>query len=234
MAHLMSRLFKLQFLGPFTLFAATLCAELAARALQYAPGSELLWFINLRMFGIFQRSYAMLLNLSEVVPIDGFQYFGLALPIFVFVLACVGLAAKSRLPLTVATHLSVVYASFLVLSWQAGVPTVTQASLAPIAVPSDARAGSPTRHGGLKDRSLPSQGNFRKNRKTALLKTALFMKPAVEMEAAHRGPRTKRSNSRLRCAPDPARCYALPAPLGALFAQGQHVAGYGRQADYRL
>src|SRR5258705_12252575 len=139
MAHLMSRLFKLQFLGPFTLFAATLCAELAARALQYAPGSELLWFINLRMFGIFQRSYAMLLNLSEVVPIDGFQYFGLALPIFVFVLACVGLATRSRLPLTVATHFSVVYAGFLVLSWQAGVPTVKQASLGPIgpiAVPS--------------------------------------------------------------------------------------------------
>ncbi len=131
----MSRLFKLQFLGPFTLFAATLCAELAARALQYAPGSELLWFINLRMFGIFQRSYGMLLNLSEVVPIDGFQYFGLALPIFVFVLACFGLAAKSRLPLTAATHLSAAYAGFLVLSWQAGAE-VTQTSLGPIAVPS--------------------------------------------------------------------------------------------------
>src|SRR5256885_3148992 len=134
MARLMSRLFKLQFLGPFALFAATLCAELAARALQYAPSSELLWFINLRMFGIFQRSYAMLLNLSEVV--DGFQYLGIALPIFVFVLACLGLAAKSRPPLTVATHLSVVYAGFLVLSWQAGVPSDVQASLVPIAVPS--------------------------------------------------------------------------------------------------
>jgi hypothetical protein len=44
--------------------------------------------------------------------------------------------------------------------------------------------------------------------------------------------RTKRSSSRLRCAraPDPAHCYALPAPLGGLFARGQHVAGYGRQA----
>ena len=134
MARLMSRLFKLQFLGPCALFAATLCAELAARALQYAPNSEFLWFINLRMFGIFQRSYAMLLNLSEVV--DGFQYLGIALPIFVFVLACGGLAAKSRLPLTVATHLSVAYAGFVVLSWQAGVPQVTQASLGPIAVPS--------------------------------------------------------------------------------------------------
>ena len=73
----MNRLFKLQFLGPFALFAATLCAELAARALQYAPSSELLWFINLRMFGIFQRSDA---TLSYFVPIEGFQFFGFALP----------------------------------------------------------------------------------------------------------------------------------------------------------
>src|SRR5256885_12921462 len=136
MACHMNRLFKLQFLGPLALFAATLCAELAARALQYAPSSELLWFINLRMFGIFQRSYAALLNLSDVVPIDGFQYFGLALPTFVFLLACFGLAAKSRLPFTVATHLSAAYALFLVSAWQIGVPTVKQASLGFIAVPS--------------------------------------------------------------------------------------------------
>src|SRR5438445_10594913 len=99
MVNLMSRLFKLQFVGPLVLFAATLCAELAARALQYAPSSEFLWFINLRIFSIFQRSHVML---SQFVPIDGFQFFGLALPIFL--LACVGLAAKSRLPFTVATH----------------------------------------------------------------------------------------------------------------------------------
>src|SRR6476659_8400871 len=130
MACHMNRLFKLQFLGPLALFAAALCAELAARALQYAPSSELLWFINLRMFGIFQRSDAVL---SYFVAIDGFQLFGLALPIFV--LACFGLATRSRLPFTVATHLSVVYAGFLVLSWQTGLQTVTQASVRPIAVP---------------------------------------------------------------------------------------------------
>lgn len=131
--RLMNRLFKLQFLGPFALFVATLCAELAALALQYAPSSELLWFINLRVFGIFQRSYA---TFSYFVAIDGYQFFGLALPIFV--LACVGLSAKSRLPFTVATHLSAAYAGFLVLSWQVGVPTIRQASLGPIAVPSGA------------------------------------------------------------------------------------------------
>jgi len=125
----MDRLFKLQFLGPLALFVATLCAELAARALEYAPGSEFLWFVNLRMFGIFQRSYAVL---SDVVPISGFQLFGIALP--VFALACFGLFAKSRLPLALATHLSAAYAGFLVISWQPGVPT-TQASLVPIAVP---------------------------------------------------------------------------------------------------
>src|SRR5216684_2667325 len=122
----MNRLFKLQFLGPFALFAATLCAELAARALDYAPSSEFLWFVNLRMFGIFQRSHAVL---SEFVPIEGFQFFGLALPIF-------GLAARSRRSFTVATHLSVVYAWFLVVTWHLGVPTVAQASLGTIAVPS--------------------------------------------------------------------------------------------------
>jgi hypothetical protein len=127
----MNRLFKLQFLGPFALFAATLCAELAARALEYDPSSEFLWFINLRIFGIFQRSHAVL---SQVVAIDGFQFYGIALPIFL--LACLGLVAKSRLPITVATHLSPVYAVFLVLSWRVGVPTTTQASLGPVAVPS--------------------------------------------------------------------------------------------------
>ena len=138
MLCLMNRLFKLQFLGPLALFAATLGAELAARALEFAPRSELLWFINLRMFGIFQRSYASLSTVSEVVSIDEIKYCGVALPIVVFVLACVGLAAKSRLPLTVATHLSVAYAGFLVLSWQVGESTAKQASLVPIAVPSGA------------------------------------------------------------------------------------------------
>jgi hypothetical protein len=128
----MNRLFKLQFIGPLALFAATLCAELAAQALSYAPSSEFLWFVNLRMFGIFQRSYGLL---SDVVSIPGFQLFGIALPIFV--VACFGLAGRSRLLLATASHLSLAYAAFLVLSWQPGVPT-TQASLGGIAVPSGA------------------------------------------------------------------------------------------------
>ncbi|MCA6122781.1 hypothetical protein J6500_12865 [Bradyrhizobium sp. WSM 1704] len=129
----MNRLFKLQLLGPCVLFAATLGAELAAQALQHAPSSELLWFINLRIFGIFQRSHALL---SGFVAIDGFQFFGVALPLFL--LACVALVARARPAFTVATHLSAGYAGFLVYAWQAGVPTTAQASLGSIAVPSGA------------------------------------------------------------------------------------------------
>ena len=104
----MGRLFKLQFLGPMALFVATLSAELAVRALAYAPSSEFLWFVNLRMFGIFQRSYYML---SELVSIQSFQLLGIALPIFL--LACYGLAASRRLPLALASNLSLGYAALL-------------------------------------------------------------------------------------------------------------------------
>jgi hypothetical protein len=45
------------------------------------------------------------------------------------------LAARSRPAFTVATHLSAVYALFLVVSWHAGVPTVAQASLGAVAIP---------------------------------------------------------------------------------------------------
>jgi hypothetical protein len=127
----MNRLFKLQVLGPFVLFAAALGGELAARALEYAPSSEWLWFLNLRVFGIFQRTHIVL---SEFIAIDGFQFFGLALP--AFALACYGLVAKSRLPFTIATHMSVVYAIFLARTWRAGVPHITEASLVPVAMPS--------------------------------------------------------------------------------------------------
>jgi hypothetical protein len=129
----MGRLFKLQFLGPLALFVAALSAELAARALAYAPSSELLWFVNLKMFGIFQRSYYML---SELVSMQGFQLFGIALPIFL--LACYGLTAGRRLPLALASNLSFGYAALLLFSWQTPGPPTTQASLGTIAMPTGA------------------------------------------------------------------------------------------------
>jgi hypothetical protein len=127
----MTRLFKLQFLGPLTLFVATLSAELAARALEYAPTSETVWYLNLRVFALFQRSHGAL---SQYVNIDGFQLFGVALPIFL--LACIGLVVRSRLPLAISTQLAVGFAAFLLLSWQT--QPIAQASLTGFAVPTGA------------------------------------------------------------------------------------------------
>lgn len=126
----MIRLFKFQFLGPLTLFVATLSAELAARALEFAPASETLWYLNLKVFGLFQRSHAAL---SGYVDIAGFQLFGIALPIFL--LACVGLKVRSRFPLAMSTQFSVGYAAFLLSSWQTAGSSTAQASLRWIAVP---------------------------------------------------------------------------------------------------
>ena len=126
----MARLFKLQFLGPLTLFMATLSAELAARALEYAPASETLWYLNLKVFGLFQRSH---FALSQYVDVEGFQLLGIALPIFV--LACVGFIARSRLPLAISTQFAVAYALYLVRAWQPPMPRTEQASLASFAVP---------------------------------------------------------------------------------------------------
>ena len=127
----MPRLFKLQFLGPLVLFLATLSAELAARALAYKPSSETLWYLNLEVFRLFQRSHSAL---AAYVDIDGFQLFGIALPIFA--LACVGLLMRSRLPLAMSAQFAVGYATFLLFSWQGLGQSTVQASLRVIVVPS--------------------------------------------------------------------------------------------------
>jgi hypothetical protein len=127
----MIRLFKFQFLGPLVLFLATLSAELAARGLAYKPSSATLWYVNLEVFGLFQRSH---LALAGYVDIDGFQLFGIALPIFA--LACVGLLMRFRLPLAVSAQFSVGYAMFLLFSWKGPAPSSMQASLLGVAVPS--------------------------------------------------------------------------------------------------
>ena len=113
------------------LFVATLSAELAARALAYAPSSETLWYLNLGVFDIFRRSNSVL---SYYINIDGFQLFGVALPIFA--LACLGLLVRSRLPLAVSAQLAVGYATFLLFSWQGPGQSAAQASLRVISVPS--------------------------------------------------------------------------------------------------
>jgi len=104
----MTRAAKLQLIGPIVLFATVLAAESAVYALAYDPTSEILWFINLKLFGLFQHSYYVL---SSVVDIEGFQLVFIAFPLMLA--AVLGIALKRPLLLAIASNVSLVYASFL-------------------------------------------------------------------------------------------------------------------------
>src|SRR5258706_14270976 len=107
----MTRLAKLQVVGPVCLFVAVLGAEGAAWALAHSPSSEILWFVNLRVFGIFQKSYYLL---SSHVSIQYLQFF-FVMPMFV--ITCLGLVFNCRPLLPLASNLSFLYVAFLAYAW---------------------------------------------------------------------------------------------------------------------
>jgi hypothetical protein len=122
---------KLQFLGPAALFAFVLAAEGAAWALDRAPSSEILWYVNLQIFPVLQKSYYVL---SYHVDIPYFQLYFIALPLFA--LACGGLATARALPIAIASNLSFVYASFVAYCWATANPRFEAASLGQVSLPS--------------------------------------------------------------------------------------------------
>jgi hypothetical protein len=127
----MARLAKLQLIGPLVLFCAVLAAEGAAYALARSPASEFLWYINLEVFGSFQRTHYAL---SHLLDVDYLQLIGVALP--VLSLALVGYLARRQLLLAISSNLSFVYAAFIAYSWRGSMPAPRAASLGIMAVPS--------------------------------------------------------------------------------------------------
>jgi hypothetical protein len=127
----MNRLSKLQLIGPAFLFAAVLAAEAGAYALNMFPSSETLWFINLKLFGVFQRSYYLV---DSYTGIASSNLFLVAVPILL--IGCIGVFCHQRLLLAISSNLSFVYAGFLIYLWTLMQPNVLQASLNAIAVPS--------------------------------------------------------------------------------------------------
>src|SRR5262245_29276460 len=103
----MSRMVKLQLIGPIVIFLTVAAAECAVYALAQDPTSELLWYVNLKLFGIFQRAHYVL---SHVTTIPGSQFLFVALPIFA--MACYGLMYRRSLALALASNLSFAYAAF--------------------------------------------------------------------------------------------------------------------------
>jgi hypothetical protein len=127
----MKDLGKLQVVGPCTLLASILASEAAARALAYAPTSETLWFINLRVFEIFQKSryYVDFIpyNVGDHIPLVNEQFFFIIMPIFL--MACLGLVFRKRLLLAVASNFSFICTAALLFLWYTDERQSQQASL---------------------------------------------------------------------------------------------------------
>jgi hypothetical protein len=126
----MTRTANLQLIGPAILLAAALAAELGAYALELAPGSQMLWYINLKVFGLFQQAYYVL---GSGTGIPAFGLFFIAFPIFM--LGLFGIVRCHRLILAISSNLSFMYAGFLLYAWFLSHPHALQASLTGTAIP---------------------------------------------------------------------------------------------------
>ena len=119
----MSRLGRLQLIGPLLLALAIVAEELAAYWLAYRPSSALAWYLNLELFIVFQHSHAML---AGAFGMPGLQLVFVAAPILMLTLASV--TFRARLPLAVASNLSLLYAFFLAYAWFGIRPPALQAA----------------------------------------------------------------------------------------------------------
>jgi hypothetical protein len=99
----------LEIAGPLFVIAAIMCAQMGAHALASWPTSSVLWYLNLEVFRSFQ--YGIDLGFDRFLGQDGLsQSIWVAAPLFTLI--CAGLALKSRLPLAIASHLSLIYSAF--------------------------------------------------------------------------------------------------------------------------
>jgi hypothetical protein len=127
----MSRLAKLQLIGPLALFLSVLAAETAAYALSVLPSSKMLWFLNMELFLIFQRSQYLM---GDLTTVPGAQLILFALPILLT--ACYGCWCGRALALALASNLSFAYVAFLLVSWNVIQNVSRQTSVALVAIPS--------------------------------------------------------------------------------------------------
>ncbi len=108
----MSRLAKLQLIGPLLLALVIIAEELATYWLAYAPSSALAWYFNLELFAIFQYSHALLAGACNVPCL---QLIFVAVPILLLTIG--GAVSGQRLPLAIAGNFSLVYACYLGFAW---------------------------------------------------------------------------------------------------------------------
>ena len=103
---------KLQLAGPISVIGAISCAELGAHALATWPTSPFLWYLNLEVFQSFRYSFEGFGVTRWLGGADGLaQSICVAIPLFGLV--CAGLIVKVRLPLAIASNLSLIYSAAL-------------------------------------------------------------------------------------------------------------------------
>ena len=124
----MNRLAKLQVLGPAAVLLTVGAAEATALALAHFPTSEGLWYINLKVFQVFQESA---FTLPPPLDFSYSQFFLIALPLFA--IAIHGHLTKRLFPLALASHLSFIYAGFVFYCFVGSQPHPSTASLANVA-----------------------------------------------------------------------------------------------------
>jgi hypothetical protein len=100
---------RLQILGPLCLAAAFVGAELSARALGNWPASPFLWYANLELFRCFRETPDALggmqwLNAVGLTP-------PLAMAFALAALIGLGVVARNRLPLAIASNFSLIYSA---------------------------------------------------------------------------------------------------------------------------
>jgi hypothetical protein len=123
---------KLQLAGPVGVIAAVACAECGVHALAYWPSSSLLWFVDLEVFRPLQYSFGAA---NERLALgDLAQTLCVVTPLLALI--CIGLITGRRLPLALASNMSLLYsAAFLYGSYLANSPA-TDTGVAALLIPS--------------------------------------------------------------------------------------------------
>lgn len=107
----MKKLGLFQLVGPIALFSVLAASEAVAWALERAPTSEWLWYLNLKWFGMFQESHYVIAASYGDHP----QFVFVALPLLAA--AGLGLVFRRSLLLAASSNLSFAYAVFVLLAW---------------------------------------------------------------------------------------------------------------------
>jgi hypothetical protein len=100
---------NLQLAGPVGVIAAVACAEFGAHALAYWPSSSLLWYVDLEVFRPLQYSFGAANERSAFGDLA--QILCVVAPLLA--LTCVGMITGLRLPLALASNMSVLYSAAL-------------------------------------------------------------------------------------------------------------------------